>query len=499
MKKMITRFIVGAALLGAQAVYSQNLPKGFSIEKVCDLKSATCYAFAPDGRIFIGEQEGIVKVFKNKQLLPTPAITMNSVKSVAEKGLIGMAIDPDFATNGYLFIYYTKNASCNSTGCPYDLEIELKRFTIKGDEAVAGEDVVLFNSGRLSRRWELWNHNGGGMRFGADKKLYVAIGYNEDNNAVGDFEQYHGKVLRLNNDGSTPTDNPFYNAAASKVNNSIYAYGFRNPYTLHHRKGTNTLYLTDVGSGQGPGREEINEIKPSGNYGYPDNEGYVTSSDYVSPIYCYESRDQGSTTLETINGCAITGGTFFSPNTTNYPESLKNTFFFNDFCNGWISYLDFSGDKVTRMPFATGLGKSREGSGMVAMEEGLDGNIYFITRLTQTAKPSGAIATDAKTTLNRIVYDPALAVAASNELLLHCTIQPIPANSYFSINLISATSGKAAVDIIDMLGVTKQSNSYDVMQGENENDVDISTLPKGTYLVNIKTDGRVANKKLVIE
>ena len=160
--------------------------------------SATAFAQAADGRIFVAQQGGAIRVIKNGALLPTPFATV-TVDSSGERGLIGIALHPDFAANGYVYIYSTR-----TDGGAHN---RISRFTAAGDVAAAGSEVALVDLPNLSGAT---NHNGGGMHFGSDGKLYVGVGENANSALAQDLAHPFGKLLRFNDDGTIPTDNPFY-------------------------------------------------------------------------------------------------------------------------------------------------------------------------------------------------------------------------------------------------------------------------------------------------
>ena len=153
--------------------------------------------FAPDGRLFVCLQGGQLRVIKNGTLLATPFLTV-TVDSSGERGLLGVAFDPNFATNNFIYIYYTVPGS--------PAHNRVSRFTASGDVAVAGSEFVLLNLNNLSGAT---NHNGGAIHFGPDGKLYIAVGENANPSNAQTLSNLLGKVLRINSDGSIPTDNPF--------------------------------------------------------------------------------------------------------------------------------------------------------------------------------------------------------------------------------------------------------------------------------------------------
>ncbi|HHT9124357.1 MAG TPA: PQQ-dependent sugar dehydrogenase [Candidatus Brocadiia bacterium] len=333
-------------------IYAASVPDGFVDELVAGgLLKATAMTIAPDGRIFVCEQGGTLRLIKNDTLLPTPVLNV-SVNSQWERGLGGIALDPDFANNQYIYIYYTAVSPT--------VHNRLSRFTLSGDVAIPGSETVLLDLFDLISDV----HNGGALHFGFDGKLYVAVGDNNRPTLAQSLNTLHGKMLRLNKDGSIPTDNPFYNTLSGK-NRAIWAYGLRNPFTCAVHPETGRIFINDVGSwGTGP-YEEINDGFPGANYGWPLAEGPNPpgNPDYVYPIYYYSHAE----------GCAITGGTFFNPQNTNFPAYYQGVYFFADFCSSWIRMLDPSqGNNVT--VFATDAGNP------VDLDVGPDGNLYYLSR-----------------------------------------------------------------------------------------------------------------------
>jgi glucose/arabinose dehydrogenase len=173
-------------------VYAQTLPQGFvKVQVANNIINPTAMAFSPDGRIFVTQQNGIVKIIKNGSLLTTPFLQLQ-VQSASERGLIGITLDPNFSQNQYVYLYYT---------LPDGSRNRISRFTGNGDVVVAGSEVVILNLDPLS---SATNHNGGMMHFGKDGKLYVAVGDNANPNNAQNLDTYHGKLLRINKDGTIP-------------------------------------------------------------------------------------------------------------------------------------------------------------------------------------------------------------------------------------------------------------------------------------------------------
>lgn len=348
--------IVLANLLTTQAGNAQSFPDGFSRVQVANgLSKPTVLAFAPDGRIFVAEQGGRLRVIKNDKLLSTPFISLN-VNATGERGLIGIALDPNFATNHYIYLYYTVADGSRN---------RISRFTANGDVVVPGSEMVVLNLDPLS---SADNHNGGAMDFGKDGKLYVAIGENANPNHAQNLDTYHGKLLRINPDGSVPAGNPFTTGSAQKKR--VWAYGLRNPYSFDVQPGTGKIFVNDVGQDTW---EEVNDATTGRrNFGWPSAEGNSSNNAYTNPVYAYPHGSGDG------KGCAITGGVFFNPSATNYPAAYQGRYFYLDYCNNWINILDLSGG-ATRLPFATSIGDK-----VVSMATGTGGNLYYLSRTNGT-------------------------------------------------------------------------------------------------------------------
>src|SRR4051794_24170758 len=177
-----------------------TLPTGFAESVFAGgLTDPTQMAVAPDGRVFVAEQGGTLRVVQNGAVLPAPFVSL-TVDSSGERGLVGVALDPNFATNGFVYVYHTVPSSGGAP--PFN---RVSRFTASGNVAAPGSEVVLLDLDPLS---SATNHNGGPMAFGPDGKLYVAVGENNNGPNAQSLANRLGKVLRINPDGSIPADNP---------------------------------------------------------------------------------------------------------------------------------------------------------------------------------------------------------------------------------------------------------------------------------------------------
>src|SRR4030095_107049 len=339
--------------INPSSIYAATLPSGFTETQISGLTSPTAMEFAPDGRIFVCLQGGQLRVVKNGALLATPFLTVN-VDSSGERGLLGITFDPNFASNNFVYVYYTVPSTQRHN--------RLSRFTANGDVSVPGSEVILLELDDLSAT----NHNGGAIHFGPDGKLYIGVGENAVGSNSQSLANLLGKILRINADGSIPTDNPFFNTATGK-NRAIWALGLRNPFTFAFQPGTTRMFINDVGQNTW---EEIDDGIAGSNYGWPSTEGPTTNPAFRSPIFAY-GHGTGPTT-----GCAIAGGAFYNPAQVQFPATFVGKYFFADLCSGWIRVLDPSNN--TASSFASGINQP------VDLKVAADGSLYYLASGSQS-------------------------------------------------------------------------------------------------------------------
>jgi glucose/arabinose dehydrogenase len=219
--------------------------------------------FSPSGRAFFSERiSGNLWEVIGENFLLVKHFPILPITGHHETGLLGIALDPDFEENNYIYAYYTQGEIMD------DAKNRIVRLRTDG----SGEEVIYDNipAGYI--------HNGGVMVFGPDKKLYVGIGVqNEIKELSQDLEYLGGKILRLNPDGSIPDDNPL-------VGSPIYSLGHRNIFGLAFHPLTNELYACDVGPDE---NDEINIIERGGNYGWPEVMGKSKNEYYINPIHTW--------------------------------------------------------------------------------------------------------------------------------------------------------------------------------------------------------------------
>jgi putative heme-binding domain-containing protein len=341
----------GQGAPGSGVVGPVALPPGFTRLRVASgITGATAMEVAPDGRVFVCEQTGALRVVKDGALLAEPFVTVN-VASEWERGLLGVALDPAFDRNGFVYLCYVAAE-------PF-IRHRVSRFTARGDSALPGSECVLFEGddqrtlgGRVPA-----GHQGGAVHFGGDGKLYVAIGDQTAGEPSQRLDTLQGKLLRINPDGSIPDDNPFATKARGKYR-AIWALGLRNPFTFAVQPETGRIFLNDVGETRW---EEINEAIPGANYGWPAAEGPSSDPRFRAPIHAYPVA-------------SISGGAFCPAATAGgFPRRYRGQYFFADFVKGWIKVLD--PDRPRRVEtFATGLSRP------VDLKFAPDGSLYVLLR-----------------------------------------------------------------------------------------------------------------------
>lgn len=345
MKKIVLSFLIAPALaLSAQSV---TLPSGFAQSLAAEGLNPTCMALAPDGRIFLAQKDGRVLLYHTAEgeLHSEPFITL-ATDYFNERGLNGIALHPDFENQPFVYLYYTLPGSQRN---------RVSRVWANGDFALPGSEEVLLDLDPLNGSI----HNGGAMVFGKDGKLYIGTGDGAKSDNGQDLNTTLGKILRINDDGAIPTDNPFYNQQSGD-RRAIYAYGIRNPFSMSCDPVSGKIFFCDVGA---EAWEEVNELSAGANYGWKLYQGASGNPAYRDPVYAYNHNE----------GCAVVGATFGFQGNALIPATYKNRFFFADYCNGWIKMLN----PATGAPggnFATGIDRP------VGMISTTDGALYYLAR-----------------------------------------------------------------------------------------------------------------------
>ena len=297
----------------------QSQVSSITATRVASGLSLAVYATAAPGdsqRLFVVEQTGKIKIvdLASGTVNATPFLTV-AVDSSGERGLLGLAFDPNYATNGFFYIYRTVPGATAHN--------EVNRYHVSADPNVAdaASQTTIISLGNLSAT----NHNGGWIGFGPDGDLYIATGENAVAANSQTLDNLLGKILRIHPDGQIPTDNPFYNTATGN-NRAIYDLGLRNPFRDSFDRATGDFYIADVGQST---IEEINAGIKGANYGWPSAEGTSNNPAFTNPIFSYD---------HTV-GQAIIGGYVYRGSS----EGLQGQYFFADEVTGKVFTMRFNG------------------------------------------------------------------------------------------------------------------------------------------------------------
>lgn len=331
-----------------------NLAAGFSrTTYTSGLTAPTAMAFAPDGRLFVCLQNGQLRVVPSGGGASTLFHTF-SVNSLGERGLLGVAFHPGFASNRWIYVYYT------TAGAPIHNRVSRIVASAGNPDVSDSTETVLVDLPDLNAT----NHNGGAIHFSpTDGKLYVAVGENAVGSNAQSLNTRFGKMLRYNADSTAtiPSDNPFLGTTTG-VNQAIWALGLRNPFTFGFQPGTGRMFINDVGQNTW---EEINEGVAGSNYGWPTAEGPTANPAFRGPLYSYEHNNG------LVRGFAIVGAAFYNPAVVTFPASYVGHYFFADYVNGWINRLD-PANGYAAYAFA------RVGANIFDLHVGPDGALYAL-------------------------------------------------------------------------------------------------------------------------
>ncbi|MEA2703729.1 MAG: hypothetical protein QOD63_1674 [Actinomycetota bacterium] len=361
-----------AAIVFSATPAGAAVPAGFTDDLVAAVTGPTALAFTPDDRMLITTQAGALRVVQDGSLLATPAVNLSTVIcSNSERGLLGVAVDPAFATNGFVFLYYSFNKDGT---CGMGTVNRVSRFVMSGN-TLGGEVVLIDNIPSPAG-----NHNGGDLNFGKDGMLYVSVGdggcdypggtpsgCGGANNASRDRNVLVGKILRIDRNGNVPAGNPFSGpgtascklgaAPVGQICQETFAWGLRNPFRMAFdpNAASTRFHINDVGQAAW---EEIDLGTAGADYGWNVREGHCLNGSTTdcgapptgmsNPIFDYGRSD----------GCgSITGGAFVPTGVWSAPYQGK--YLFADFNCGKIFRLDPNGaGGFTRVDVATGLGAS---------------------------------------------------------------------------------------------------------------------------------------------
>ena len=357
------------------------LANGFVAKRVGQgLSDPTALVFDAGGTGYAAERNGRIYSIRNDTLSPQPLIAL-AADTTGERGLLGMALDPAFATNHRLYLAYFTLPAASS-------HMQLVSYVVEADHVdPAKETVILVLPNTRSATANL----GGGLACGTDGKLYLGVGDYKQPELAQDLASPNGKILRVNANGFIPNDNPFY-ATGTGQGKAAWALGFGNPVGLDFQAASGALYVNDAPAGGTPGGDfqEVDIASAGGNFGWPTVSGPSADARFKGPLSAYPSTE----------GCAIRGGDFQPAGIGDFPAGSAGDYYAADLCGGGIRRLQpITGEKKD---FLTGLGRP------AAIRFGPNGELYYLTQgAGSPARPEGEAY--------KVSYSPDLAIHILSE------------------------------------------------------------------------------------
>ncbi len=458
---LIILFSCSVGLLNAQQV---TLVLAASVNQPVDIKHAG------DKRLFIVSRTGTISILDSNGMVrdqPFLTITDRVFSNGSEQGLLGLAFDPDYKTNGFFYVDYTRKN---------DGWTRISRFHLTGDPNHCDsttEQILLTIYQPFS------NHNGGDLNFGPDGYLYISMGDGGDRDDPGDRAQHTdsllGKILRIDVSDSSvsykiPPDNPFVGTAGR---DEVWDYGLRNPWRFSFDRQTGELWIADVGQDQ---YEEINlEAANSGsiNYGwrcYEGNTAYITTgcnaSNYTFPIYVYDHN----------NGCSVTGG--YRYRGTQFP-AFAGKYFFADYCVGTIRYLTETSPGVF-----TNTTTSADLTNVSTFGEDVNGELYV-----------GSIGGNA---VYRICDTSCLTAVSELNAVDEMSIYPNPNQGLFYLDFTTLSTKHLEINVTNVFGQNIFRAEHFVGAGDHHLSVVLNSSTAGIYFLRVTADQQTVNKKFVV-
>lgn len=333
-----------------------GLPAGFAQTQLASgLSRPVAMVFPPGGDIWVGEEGGTIVDYHNGAIQPTPVLTLPNVflPQGSEDGLTGIALDPNFATNGFVYISYTIAITQNNVTTGY---ARLSRFTYSGGTINPATEKIYYQGDQA----QALHHSGNDLQVGPDGELWWAVGENDPNIWNGEaLNNIYGKMIRLNLDGSVPASDPFVNVPSAAK--GIYAYGLRNPWRFTFLPNGQAM-VANTGSSFW---EAMDTIQPGGNYGWPWFEGNCFSCGTINPAYAYGHYP--------VDG-AISAIAAYSGST--FPKAYDNVVFYGDYNRRVIDAVTFG--PGYRTPVSDTVFDTNAGT-IADLVEGPDGNLYFLS------------------------------------------------------------------------------------------------------------------------
>jgi glucose/arabinose dehydrogenase len=458
MKKTLLYYLLMLSFLGqSQTISLQSIATGFA--------SPVEITNAGDSRLFVVQKGGLIRILNaDGTVNATPFLNLSAfVSTNSERGLLGLAFHPNYATNGYFFVNYT-NLAGNTV---------IARYTVNASNpniANTTETVLMTITQPFS------NHNGGTIKFGPDGYLYIGMGDGgsggDPGNRAQNINENLGKMLRIDVNTTTapfyssPNSNPYVGVAG---NDEIWAIGLRNPWKFSFNRLNGDLWIADVGQ---DAVEEINKVvSPLPNSGinfgwrcYEGNSTYITSgcapSSAMSFPFIQYTRFGGA--------CSVTGGYYYTGSA--YPN-FQNNYFFTDYCDNKIRMVNNAGVITTTAAFS--------GNNFVTFGEDINGELY--------------IAGITSGTVYKLIDS---SLSNSNFNSESFSLFPNPAKGFFVIKSAEANLA-TKITLFDITGKLLFSKE---LTPNTENVIDTNLLAKGTYFVSVETtNGINYDTRVIVE
>ncbi|MCF6430603.1 PQQ-dependent sugar dehydrogenase [Leisingera sp. MMG026] len=406
----------GTAIVNDDTVFDVNIGDAGNLidtQVVSGLQLPTGMAFLPDGRLLVAQKDGIVRIIEDPTTANSASAVYMDLSSQVlndrEAGLLNIKVDPEFETNGNIYLFYSNEQEQRTT---------VSRFTHQENTGGAASRADPASEQVLWREHDTYSgedHQGGGLAIAYEPtgpgdpspyKMYITIGEEFHAENAQDLTHDDGKVHRINlTDGSVPTDNPYYDAAAAAsytpsvntlsaistspenlaidpegVITTIYSHGLRNPFRAEYDQPSNTLWIGEVGGNFRGASEDIHIAAPGADHGWPDFEGYLPDPDDPgSPIFSYfHASGPGQDQLPQFGdaGASVSGGIVYRGSLL--PDEYQGAYFYGDWVRNWIRYLEV--DYSSGEPVVVSDNHFKNATGQVlTFAEGPDGALYYIT------------------------------------------------------------------------------------------------------------------------
>jgi glucose/arabinose dehydrogenase len=378
---VLAAHLFSASTLSLGGSANENIPNGFVIERLTEnLELPTGFAFAPDGRIFIIEKAGRVKIWKDGVLYGQPLIDLrDEVNDSIDRGLIGIAVDPKFASNGFIYLSYVYDAPNQTRDADEQRNGRVVRFTVNDDTALPRTATVILDD-FLSNTSQ---HATGALRFAQDGSLFAGFGDGMLSQGAQDgslraqqLDNIQGKLLRIDSNGNGVKGNPFYDERNPRSARSrIWAYGFRNPFRFGVHPKSGAPYVGDVGWNTS---ESLMRATAGANFGWPCVEGDKDIAEFQAKPECKGVNAKTSAPKDFVyahnqaNASIVAGDFNFG---SNFPKDMQGDFFYADYSKFFIrrAKTDGQGRLTQTFDFIA------DGGQPVDLQFGPDGALYWMS------------------------------------------------------------------------------------------------------------------------